>query len=89
MLVVLNTNELSIAPNVGAISTYLNKIISLPIYNRFRESLENFAKTRIPKGSRLLKIANQFEEGLKVCLSPGYFLKNWLSLLRPGGTGTI
>jgi len=71
ILVVLNTNELSIAPNVGAISTYLNKIISLPIYNRFRESLENFAKTRIPKGSRLLKIANQFEEGLKGLFVPG------------------
>ncbi|MFA6384482.1 MAG: 1-deoxy-D-xylulose-5-phosphate synthase N-terminal domain-containing protein, partial [Candidatus Omnitrophota bacterium] len=32
IMVVLNTNELSIAPNVGAISTYLNKLISLPIY---------------------------------------------------------
>lgn len=71
VLVVLNTNELSIAPNVGAISTYLNKIISLPIYNRFRESLEHFAKARIPKGSRLLKIANQFEEGLKGLFVPG------------------
>jgi len=71
ILVVLNTNELSIAPNVGAISTYLNKIISMPIYNRFRESLEHFAKSRIPKGTRILKIANQFEEGLKGLFVPG------------------
>lgn len=71
LLVILNTNELSIAPNVGAISTYLNKIISLPIYNRFRESLENFAKSRIPKGSRLIKLAAKFEEGLKGLFIPG------------------
>lgn len=71
MLVVLNTNELSIAPNVGAISTYLNKIISLPIYNRFRSSLENILKSRIPKGSRILKLATQFEEGLKGLFVPG------------------
>ena len=44
ILVVLNTNELSIAPNVGAISTYLNKIISLPVYNRFHENVEKFLK---------------------------------------------
>jgi len=71
ILVVLNTNELSIAPNVGAISTYLNKIISLPVYNRFKASLENFAKSRLPKDSRLIKIANKFEEGLKGLFIPG------------------
>ena len=71
ILVILNTNELSIAPNVGALSTYLNKLISLPIYNRFRTSLDNFVKSRLPKGGRLIKIANKFEEGLKGLFIPG------------------
>ena len=71
LLVVLNTNELSIAPNVGAISTYLNKLISLPIYNRFRGSLESFLKSRLPGESRILKLANKFEEGLKGLFIPG------------------
>ncbi len=71
ILIVLNTNELSIAPNVGALSTYLNKVISLPLYNRFRDSLENFMSSRIPKGGRLIKIANKFEEGLKGLFVPG------------------
>ncbi len=71
ILVILNTNELSIAPNVGAISTYLNKLISLPLYNRFRNSLEDLVASRVPKGSRLLKIANKFEEGLKGLFIPG------------------
>lgn len=71
ILIVLNTNELSIAPNVGAISTYLNKMISLPLYNRFKNSLERFVNSRIPKGGRLLKMANKFEEGLKGLFIPG------------------
>lgn len=75
LLVILNTNELSISPNVGALSTYINKIISLPIYNRFRISLEQFIKTRIPKGSRLLKLADKFEEGLKGLFVPGIFFE--------------
>jgi len=71
LLVVLNTNELSIAPNVGALSTYINKIISLPIYNRFRRNLEGFINSRVPKGSRMIKLANKFEEGLKGLFIPG------------------
>jgi len=75
ILVILNTNELSIAPNVGALSIYLNKIISLPIYNRFKNSLESFVKSRMPKGSRLIKLANKFEEGLKGLFIPGIFFE--------------
>ncbi|TAM36678.1 1-deoxy-D-xylulose-5-phosphate synthase [bacterium] len=71
ILVVLNTNELSIAPNVGAISNYLNKIISLPVYNRVHDNLVNFLKTRLSEGSRLLKLMNRFEEGLKGLFVPG------------------
>ena len=71
LLVVLNTNELSIAPNVGAISTYLNKLISLPIYNRFKSSLEGLLSSRVPKGSRILKAASKFEESLKGLFVPG------------------
>ncbi len=71
ILIILNTNELSIAPNVGALSTYLNKVLSLPLYNRFRDSLEGFVKSRIPKGGRIISLANKFEEGLKGVFIPG------------------
>lgn len=75
ILVILNTNELSIAPNVGSLSTYLNKIISLPLYNRFHSSLEKVIKTRIPKGSRILKLADKFEEAIKGLFVPGMFFE--------------
>jgi len=71
IVVILNTNELSISPNVGAISNYLNKIISLPVYNRFKESLEKFLAKRGERGSRVLNLANKFEEGLKGLFIPG------------------
>lgn len=75
IIVMLNTNELSIAANAGALSTYLNKLISLPIYNRFKDSLESFMSTRMPRGSRLVKLANKFEEGLKGLFIPGMFFE--------------
>lgn len=75
LLVILNTNELSIAPNAGALSIYLNKIISLPIYNRFRFAAENLLKTRIPRGQRLLKIIDKFEEAIKGLFVPGIFFE--------------
>ena len=75
LLVILNTNELSISPNVGALSTYINKIISLPIYNRFRYSLEEFIKNRLPKGKRILKLVDKFQETLKGLFIPGIFFE--------------
>lgn len=71
ILVVLNTNELSIAPSTGALSTYLNKLISLPLYNRYKESFNNFVKSRLSSESKLLQLANKFEEGLKGLFVPG------------------
>ncbi len=75
LLVILNTNELSIAPNAGALSKYLNKIISLPIYNRFRNAVDNLLKTRIPRGQRILKIVDKFEEAIKGLFVPGMFFE--------------
>jgi len=75
LLVILNTNELSIAPHAGALSVYLNKIISLPIYNRFRSAVENLLRTRIPRGKRILKIMDRFEETIKGLFVPGIFFE--------------
>ncbi|PIQ88968.1 MAG: 1-deoxy-D-xylulose-5-phosphate synthase [Candidatus Omnitrophica bacterium CG11_big_fil_rev_8_21_14_0_20_42_13] len=75
LLVVFNTNEMSISPSVGALSNYLNKIISLPVYNRFREAMQDFIAKRVPKGRRILNLARKFEEGLKNILVPGIFFE--------------
>ncbi len=76
VLVILNSNDMAIAPSVGALSTYLNKIISKPVYNRFKEARDAFLKQRLPKiGPRLLRLVDRFEEMLKGLIVPGIFFE--------------
>jgi len=69
-LVVLNDNKMSIAPPVGGLSRYLNRIITNPTYNRLRADVEQLLK-RLPAGSRLLRLASKVEESVKGFLVPG------------------
>jgi len=76
MLVLLNSNDMAIAPSVGALSTYLNKIISKPIYERFKSARDQFLEQRIPRiGPRLMKLVDRFEEMLKGMIVPGIFFE--------------
>jgi 1-deoxy-D-xylulose-5-phosphate synthase len=67
---ILNDNEWSIAKNVGAISGYLNKLITNPSYNKLAKDFESFVK-RLPKGELALRLAHKAEEGFKGALSVG------------------
>jgi 1-deoxy-D-xylulose-5-phosphate synthase len=71
IVVILNDNELSISHSVGALSRYLNRIISAPAYNKIRLDVEKLLK-RIPRfGFRAYRAARKLEEGLKNLLIPG------------------
>jgi 1-deoxy-D-xylulose-5-phosphate synthase len=37
---VLNDNQMSISPNVGALHTYLTNVRTSPLYNRVREEVK-------------------------------------------------
>src|SRR5471030_778524 len=65
---ILNDNEWSIAKNVGAISGYLNKLITNPRYNKLAKDFEGFVK-RLPKGELALRLAHKAEEGFKGAMS--------------------
>lgn len=65
---ILNDNEWSIAKNVGAISNYLNKLITHPSYNKLARDFERFLR-RLPKGELALKLAHKAEEGFKGALT--------------------
>src|SRR5258708_5420770 len=67
-IVILNDNEWSIAKNVGAISSYLNKLITHPSYNKLARDFEKFIR-RLPKGELALKLAHKAEEGFKGALT--------------------
>ncbi len=71
MLVILNDNEMSISKSVGALSKYLNRIITAPAYNKIRKDVENLL-SRVPRfGFRVIRSARRLEEGLKNLLVPG------------------
>jgi len=67
-IAILNDNEWSIAKNVGAIASYLNKIITHPSYNRLQKDFGRLMK-RLPKGELALKLAHKAEEGFKGAVS--------------------
>ena len=50
LIVILNDNEMSIAPNVGAMSGYLLRIARGQIYNKVRGEVAHFLK-KLPKGA--------------------------------------
>ncbi len=65
---ILNDNEWSIAKNVGAISAYLNKLITNPRYNQLARDFQGFVR-RLPKGELALKLAHKAEEGFRGALN--------------------
>ena len=71
VIVVLNDNERSIGESVGALSQYLNKIITTRTYNRFRDDLWKFLG-RFPAyfRDRARNYAKRIQEGLKGLYAP-------------------
>ena len=71
MIVVLNDNEMSISPNVGALNTYLTKIVTNPVYNHIREEIWNLSG-KLPFGkSKARTMLHRIEDSLKSLLVPG------------------
>jgi 1-deoxy-D-xylulose-5-phosphate synthase len=70
-IVVLNDNNMSIAPNVWAISNYFTELIAHPSYNRFKKNVYELTGKLDVWGDRLRRVAARVEEGIKVVVTPG------------------
>lgn len=74
IVVVLNDNEMSIAPNVGAMHKYLTSVQRNPLYNRMRSSLAHIFEQH-DKGRGAIHdlgtIVKRWEESVKAFLTPG------------------
>lgn len=70
LIVILNDNDMSISPNVGAMSGYLLRIARGQIYNRVREDVAHVLK-KLPAGEKLAGLAEHLEDGFKKVLVPG------------------
>jgi 1-deoxy-D-xylulose-5-phosphate synthase len=71
IIVVLNDNEMSIAPNVGAISRYLGSIQRNPLYNRVRSKIGEVVDELPGPLSGIGSLVRKWEESMKSFLTPG------------------
>jgi 1-deoxy-D-xylulose-5-phosphate synthase len=75
LIVVLNDNEMSIAPNVGALHHYLGKIRSDKHYIKAKDELQHLLN-RIPAiGGKLAKTAERVKDSLKYMVVPGVWFE--------------
>jgi 1-deoxy-D-xylulose-5-phosphate synthase len=69
ILVILNDNSMSISPNVGAISKYLTRLTSGPIFRRLEGDLWELLG-KLPAGGAARKLAGRIKEGMKNLVVP-------------------
>ncbi|WP_040228777.1 1-deoxy-D-xylulose-5-phosphate synthase [Bhargavaea cecembensis] len=75
MTVILNDNEMSIAPNVGALHNVLGRLRTAGKYNKVKDDLE-FLMKKIPAvGGRVAATAERVKDSLKYLLVSGVFFE--------------
>ncbi|MEE9352687.1 MAG: 1-deoxy-D-xylulose-5-phosphate synthase [Thiotrichaceae bacterium] len=67
MLVILNDNDMSISPNVGALSKYLTRLLSGRFYSKIRES----GKKLLSSAPSMQRFTKRSEEHVKGMVLPG------------------
>ncbi len=70
LLVVLNDNEMSISPNVGALSEWFTKKFASRTFNHWRRTAKDIL-TQLPKGTDAIKAIRHAINATKALVSPG------------------
>ena len=70
LLVVLNDNEMSISPNVGALSEWFSKKFASRTYNRWRHQVKDFL-AKLPKGTQAIEVIRHGINATKALVTPG------------------
>lgn len=71
VLVVLNDNQMSIAPNVWAISNYFSELFAHPTAQELRNKIYKMTQGMEGLGDRIRQTAHRLEGGVKAMLTPG------------------
>jgi 1-deoxy-D-xylulose-5-phosphate synthase len=71
LVVILNDNEMSISPNVGALSSFLSRKFSGKRVQELRKELGDFLKWLPKFGDDIYQLAKRTEESLKTFVTPG------------------
>lgn len=71
LLVIMNDNNFSIAPNVSALSNYFSEIFTSKPFKKMRDKAWQVTGKMDDLGDRLRKIASKLEDGVKAVITPG------------------
>ncbi|MER2112222.1 MAG: 1-deoxy-D-xylulose-5-phosphate synthase [Solibacillus isronensis] len=75
MIVILNDNEMSIAPNVGALHDVLGRLRTAKEYSRAKEDLESLIHKIPMVGDKLAATAERVKDSLKYLVVSGVFFE--------------
>ena len=85
LLVVLNDNEMSISPNVGAMSEWFSKKFASRTYNRWRRAVKEFL-AHVPKGPEAIEVIRHGINATKALVTPGILFEGLgFHYVGPGG----
>ena len=71
MIIVLNDNEMSISSNVGAMSSYLNRVMTGHTITTLKADIKSFLNSIPGIGESMVKFSRQIEESMKTFMVPG------------------
>jgi len=71
LIIILNDNEMCISPNVGAMSSYLNRVMTGQTVKKFKTEIKSFLMSIPSIGEQMVKFTKQLEESLKSLVVPG------------------
>ncbi len=77
LIVVLNDNEMSIHPNVGALSSFLSRKMTAGPFNRFQAAVRDGIRSLPRIGEGAFHLAKRFKDAFKNFLSPGYLFEGF------------
>ncbi len=76
LIVILNDNEMSISPNVGALSSYLSRKMTGHFYTKLRQDAKHFLQGIPRVGESMFNLAKKAEDSLKGLMVPGMLFED-------------
>ncbi len=71
ILVILNDNNMSIDPNVGALKEYLTEITTSKTFNKLRDEIYDMLGHFKSAGEKMRKVASRLEKAVTAAITPG------------------
>ena len=76
LIVILNDNEMSISPNVGALSSYLSRMMTGHFYTKLRQETKHFLQGIPRVGESMFNLAKKAEDSIKGLMVPGMLFED-------------